>query len=100
MHYTIDSGISLFCNHGCNGTYNYVTRDSFAGDIMITELNIVEMDDNPPNAVFSPVRERHVRQLLSADDYTLREIKEGEEILCNYVDFIDDPDNWENELAE
>lgn len=66
----------------------------------MTELNVDEIDDDPPDAVFSPVRERHIRQYLSVGDYTLREIKEGEEILCNYVDFIDDPDDWEDELAE
>lgn len=69
------------------------------GDVKITELNVDDMDDDPPDVVFNPIRERHMRQLLSTGDYTLREIKKGEEILCNYVDYIDDPDDWDNELA-
>lgn len=31
-------------------------------------------------------------------DYTLREIKKGEEILCNYLYFVGDPDEWEAEI--
>lgn len=70
------------------------------GDVKITEVNVDDMDDDPPDVVFNPIRERHMRQWLSTGDYTLRDIRKGEEILCNYVDYIDDPDDWDNELAE
>ena len=89
----------MFCNHGCNGTYNYGVHPDIEGGIKVTESNADEIYDDPPDAVYSPIRERHIRQRLCTGDYTLRDIKEGEEILCNYVDFVEDPDNWENELA-
>ena len=82
-HHTIDSGITTFCNHGCNGTYNYGDDNNF------TELNI-DLDYDPEAllnkaSVFSPVFERHLRQILAVGDYTLRDIRQGEEILCNYL---------------
>jgi len=96
-HYTIDSGITTFCNHGCNGTYNYGDDNNF------TELNI-DLDYAPEAllnkaSVFSPVFERHLRQILAVGDYTLRDIRQGEEILCNYLSFSGDPDYWEEDVT-
>ena len=87
-HVTVDSGIMNFCNHGCNSTYSY-------GDENQQELGFNEMNvnlDHAPEAllnkalqVYSPVFERHLRQVLSLGDYTLRNIRKGEEILCDYL---------------
>ena len=69
-------------------------------------MNLTEMNvslTNPPEnllnepSVYNPVIERHLRQRLSTGDYTLRAIKKGEEILCNYLAF-GDPDDWEEEV--
>lgn len=86
-HYTIDSAITTFCNHGCNGTYAYGNEDGEAG---LTEMN-VPLDQAPGDfrneawQVYSPVFERHLRQQLSVGDFALRDIRRGEEILCDYL---------------
>lgn len=94
-HYTIGSGVDIFCNHGCNGTYNY--EDSY---YEFTEMN-VDLDTAPQGmlnqilAVYSPVVERHARQILSiGDDISLRDIKKGEEILCNYLTYVGREEQW------
>jgi len=97
-HFTVDAWITTFCNHGCNGTYNYGDDgDEF------TEMN-VDLDhasDDVLNTahVWSPVIERHLRQVLGVGDATTRDIKKGEEILCNYLSFIGDPKDWKEEVT-
>ena len=87
MHYAVDSGILTFSNHGCNGTYNFGR-----GQIRFTEMNVnlerapEEYDDKA--FTYSPVLERHLRQIQSAGDYSLREIRAEDEILSNYVKYI------------
>mmetsp|Transcript_17214 Transcript_17214/g.27953 ORF Transcript_17214/g.27953 Transcript_17214/m.27953 type:complete len:145 (+) Transcript_17214:129-563(+) len=98
-HWTVGSGIFIFCNHGCNGTYNY-------GDdgIGFTEMN-VDLDSAPENVlnkatdVYNPAFERHLRQIMEMGDYTLRDIGKGEEILCNYLSYVGDPDKWKHEVT-
>lgn len=98
-HFTIDAGITTFCNHGCNGTYNY-GEDG----VKVTEMN-VDLNHVPEGlltkakSVYSPVTERHLRQILGGD-YTLRDIKKGEEILCNYLAYVGDPEDWKEEVTE
>lgn len=46
---------------------------------------------------YSPFQERHLREFLGTGDYTLREIKKGEEILSNYLSFVD-PSEWTEEV--
>ena len=99
-HWTVDSSILTFCNHGCNGTANYGDEDN----IDVTEMNVDLY--NPPEgvlikaAVYSPVMERHLRSHLSVGDYTLGDIKTGEEIVCNYLAFVGDPDDWQEGVME
>ena len=94
----------MFCNHGCNGTYNYGNYYDVVDDVKVTELNVDQIypdtTEEQLETVYSPIRERHIRQDLTVGDYTLREIKTGEEILCNYVNFIEDPDEWDEEVAK
>lgn len=102
-HFTIDSGIPTFCNHGCNGSYNYGEIEDGGAGVRFTELNIDLKKApgellNKASKAFSPVFERHLRQITATGDYTLREIKKGEEIFCNYLSFVGDPDEWEAEI--
>ena len=97
-HYTVDSGIPTFCNHGCNGTYNYADyHRKYNGEYYeeeegedYTEMN-VDLDHvpedllNKASSVFSPVFERHLRQISAVGGDTSRDIRRGEEILCNYL---------------
>lgn len=100
-HYTVDSGITTFCNHGCNGTYTYGNEE---GETNLTEMN-APLDQAPWDfrndawQVYSPVFERHLRQQLSVGDYTLRDIRRGEEVLCDYLGFVGDPDDWAEDVA-
>ena len=86
-HYTVDSGIMNFCNHGCNGTYNYGVENE--DELIFNEMDVAL--DHIPEAlqntalVYSPVLERHLRQVSSIGDYALKDIRKGEEILCNYL---------------
>ncbi len=88
----------MFCNHGCNGTFN-LRNDDFAN---YTEANV---DPNqPPESIFlsgsafSPVLERNLRQMLTSGDKTNRDIKKGEEILCNYLEFIGSASHWAEDI--
>ena len=49
--------------------------------------------------IFSPIAERHMR-LFSVQYYSMLGAKQGEEILCNYLEFIGDSDYWEEEVME
>mmetsp|Transcript_42960 Transcript_42960/g.90246 ORF Transcript_42960/g.90246 Transcript_42960/m.90246 type:complete len:925 (+) Transcript_42960:227-3001(+) len=99
-HVTVDSGILSFCNHGCNGTFSYGEEESLG----FTEMN-VDLDHAPEallnkiSIVYSPVFERHLRQILAVGDYTLRDIHQGEEITCDYLSFVGDPVEWEEDVT-
>ncbi len=97
MHYIIDSGIALFCNHGCNGTYNVGELGDNGYTEMSVDLHHAEGELVKSAAIFSPIAERHMR-LFWGQYFSLRDIKQGEEILCNYLEYIGDPDYWEEEV--
>jgi len=83
-----------FSNHGCSGLYNYGDEYSpiTESSVDLTMYKIPE--DHKCTAIpYSPVQERHLRQIMSAGDIALREIEAGEEILVNYVTFAD-PEEW------
>jgi hypothetical protein len=77
-----------FSNHGCNQSYNY--GDEYS---LLTEATIDLSTEKIPDGYdctaipYSPLQERHLRQILSAGDVTLREIKAGEEILVSAIAF-------------
>lgn len=96
LHYVIDSGIALFSNHGCNGTYNVGVPGTVHTEMSV-DLQHAVGDAVDHDLIFSPFVERHIRQTL-IQDTTLRDIKEGEEILSNYLDFIGDSEYWEQEV--
>jgi len=97
-HYTVDSGISTFCNHGCNGTYTYGDDDANFSEMDVDLYDPPETVLNKAN-IYSPVFERHLRQILSVGDKILRDIKKDEEIFCNYLSYVGDPDNWEEDVG-
>jgi len=95
-HFSIASSIMTFCNHGCNGTYN-IGDDDYEFTEMNVDLNHAAEDVLNEAHVWSPVIERHLRQTASIGDTTMRDIKKGEEILCNYLSFIGELDYWKEE---
>ena len=99
-HYTVDSSIELFCNHGCNQTYSYGDGTSY------TEMNVdlgaipQEIQNNAKASAFCPSCERHLRQALSLGDSAMRDIKAGEEIYCNYLSFVGgSPYDWAEDVT-
>lgn len=69
----------------------------------MTEVNI-DPKQPPPEllydmAGFNPVLERNMRQLLTTGDKTTKEdINKGEEILCNYLEYVGNSSDWEEEI--
>jgi hypothetical protein len=97
-HSTVDSSIMMFCNHGCNGTHNLGSVD-----VNYTEFNVDPK--HPPESIissrekaFAPARERNLREVLTHGDTTNRDIKKGEEVLCNYLEFVGDSSAWEEDV--
>jgi len=74
-----------FCNHGCNGTYSLGTRELGFTEMNVDLNHMPEDLEETADAVYSPMYERHLRQRLSLGDITLRDIRQGEEILCDYL---------------
>ena len=89
-------------NHGCNGTFSYGEDGDEEDEVQITEMNAdpnfapLGLLNKAPK--HSPVVERHLRQVLSIGDITLKDIKRGEEILCDYLAFIGNPADWKDEV--
>jgi len=98
-HFTVDSGISAFCNHGCNGTYTFADDGVDFSEMNVDLDHLPEILELEKTLVFSPVLERHLRQSLAMGDKALVGIKKGEEVFCNYLSFVGDPDDWEEEVG-
>ena len=73
-----------FSNHGCNRSYNY--GDEYSS---VTESTVDLADNKIPDGLdctaiaYSPVQERHLRQIMSAGDVILKDIRAGDEILVS-----------------
>jgi len=82
-----------FVNHGCNGTFNtlhWMPYEAWVnGDegTIVTEKNATVKDYEPYGKVYDICRDRHVAQEAVSYDVAARDIKAGEEILCNYIFF-------------
>ncbi|KAL7517141.1 hypothetical protein ACHAWX_002089 [Stephanocyclus meneghinianus] len=96
-HWTVDSSMLLFSNHGCNGTFNYGTESIMLSELSVDINEIPEGLDGSKAVAYSPFQERHLRSYSGTGDYTLRDIKAGEEILTNYIAFVD-PSDWRQEI--
>lgn len=81
-------------NHGCNGTKNFGSdpRLLINPGVTITEMNYESSSSSTDDLVetapvYSPVNERHLLQIQKFGDVTLRSIKNGEEIVTDYMLF-------------
>lgn len=66
---------------------------------MSVDLHHAEEELVKSAPILSPVAERHMR-LFSVQDFSMRDVKQGEEILCNYLEYTGDSDYWEEEVME
>lgn len=96
-HWSVDSNIAFFMNHGCNGTYNFGEEYSPTTEDNADLTSIPSEYDTTAN-VYSPVIERHLRAYTSGPDRTLRDIKAGEEILANYLAYVADKEGWKEDV--
>jgi len=97
-HSTVDSGLMMFCNHGCNGTYNLCHDDANDSEDSVDPDQPPESLSSTWGSAFSPAFERNLRQALISGDKTNRDIKKGEEILCNYLEFTGRASDWEADV--
>ena len=95
----VDSSILTFVNHGCRGSYNIGEEtpfDEFSADP--DSLDYVSAGrSHKGTSTFNPVVDRHLR---FQPDVSLREIKAGEEILDNYLDFVGLPEYWTKDVMD
>ena len=93
----MDSALLTFANHGCKSAYNIgeVTDfDEFTAntDVMLDELS---GKSHQGTSTFNPVVDRH---LTHTGFMNIRDIKAGEEILDNYLNFISSEEDWAHDI--
>ncbi len=105
ISYYVDSSLQTFVNHGCNGTYNVgpATLGLSKLDEKITEQNAQESDYAIYSGVsewlaYNPVRLRHIHHYSTTAETALVDIKAGEELFTDYLDFTEEELWWEEVL--
>lgn len=98
----VDSGLLTFANHGCRGNYNSGDETSF--DEFTARIDVLDDEVNGKSHVgttlFNPVVDRHLRFHAASPDTTLRDIEAGEEILCNYLSFTGNAEDWAKDVQD
>ncbi len=84
-----------FMNHGCNATYNF--DDVFGTRLrgtknFVTEQNATK-DFDVVHDIYDPISDRHDGG-NSVVGFALWDIKAGDEILCNYIFYTNDEEDW------
>lgn len=98
----VDSSILTFVNHGCNGTYNVVDSYYVLSDKeRVTEQNAKESDyfdffEEEEYNSYNPYRLRHIHHANSNSDYSLSDIKAGEELFVDYLMFCEGTGWWDD----
>ena len=95
----VDPGKFTFVNHGCNGTSNSDFVNSSLTELTADPYNPpAEFDENGHlwNSVYNPTKDR----ATLADSFSHRDIKKGDEILGNYLTYLDAVEDWESGVLE
>ena len=95
----MDASIQTFINHGCNGTYNVGPSESKLEE-SITEQNAKESDFDTFSTEeywdgFNPYKLRHIHRISTTPEIALKDIKAGEELFTDYLDFTVGDEWWE-----
>lgn len=95
--YYVDTSIASFVNHGCNGIFNLgsIWYSEIKGGIVSplmtsTNSNLKAKYDGSRNDIFEafdPLYARHIKQDTEDTDFALRDIRAGEELFSNYMEF-------------
>lgn len=100
--YYVDSGIQTFVNHGCNGSFNIDESTSKAGRNR-TEQNAKKSDQHVDHRVdwytYNPSRLRRLHHLSTSSEVAIRDISAGDELLSDYLDYVEG-DDWWDEVQE
>jgi spermidine synthase len=101
--YDISSSLLMFINHGCNGTWNVNSEDSWT----LTEQNADPehfetrtYSKGSAGHVFNPVIARHLPHLMGGYDIATRDIQAGEEILDSFLTTIGSAESWAEVVKE
>lgn len=102
--YRVDSGIMTFVNHGCDGSANMGVEGE---DDLVSEKTADASVMPNAHGRFSDsdgihhiAVDRHLDQVMGSGDYSMRDIKAGEEITNNYLAFTGDAEDWHKDVME
>jgi len=100
--YGVDASILCFANHGCNGSHNIDEWQYNESDDDLTEENVTLelMKQENFRPVYDPYIDRHLPHMFNDIEYASRDIKAGEELLCNYVDYSSNDDEFGKDMAD
>jgi hypothetical protein len=89
-----------FTNHACNGQNNIGFDSEGFNQFTVDPLHMPEFfkDMGLRRSAYNPVMERNIRGIMCSDQKALRDIKAGEEILDNYLEFVGSEDDWEGDI--
>jgi hypothetical protein len=100
--YFVETSIGFLANHGCNGTYNQMSRHSILKSEMEESIDSFPMDEqdaahvtnNNNSSLFNPVLARHIESEWSYSDSVLRHVDANEELFTNYLQFVVQKRDW------
>jgi len=97
--YGVDSGIHTFVNHGCKGTFNICSSNIEKYTEELTDIDAFKVNYIDEKK-FDPHRDRHLFSSLNEYDVAVRNVKAGEELLCNYMAFTTKSLDIESDMNE
>jgi len=99
--YYVDSGISTFANHGCDGTWNIIfaetemRENSLGGRVSERNARPEHYDMwQPGRDLFDPYMDRHMAHHYSGVPFIAHDLMAGDELLDNYVFMESNPNSW------
>jgi len=98
--YFVDSSILTFIRHGCSGTNNLDNQSEYSESADGIEQDFEALKTVYGRDVFDPFIDRHLHQWINSPSIALRDIKNGDEILKNYLIFAKDQESWLEAVQE
>jgi hypothetical protein len=93
--YFVETSIGFLANHGCNGTYNEMSRHSTLKSEMEESIDRFPLEEEDSDIVlFNPVIARHIESEWSYSDSVLRHVDADEELFTNYLQFVVQKCDW------
>jgi len=98
--YFVDSSILAFISHDCPGNNNIDNRSEFSKSPHVSELDFEAPESFRLRDVFDPFLDRHLHGWINSPAIALVDIKEGDELLKNYLTFAKDRESWLERVQE